>query len=389
MSNIKKIVAALLILAFTVFVAGCGSKTAAKVNGEKITQEHLEKRMNKIKLSYEQQGAKFEGEQGRMMLKAIEQQVLEEMINQTIILQAAEKEKLVASDVEVNKQYDEIKKRFGGDKQFDDAMKTYGYTEKELKDKLKYDATFAALYEKVTKDVKVTDDEISKYYESNKDQYKEPEKFKIRHILIAVNTADKKTGKTDEQAKKEAEKIIADLNAGADFAKLAKEKSTDPGSKDKGGLLTDRMGNEMVAKGGNEFVPEFANAAFALKAGQITAKPVKSEFGYHIIKVDVKTTEKQLTFDEAKEKIKKDLPTTKKQDVFNKYMGDLRTKADIVNKLAEENPAGGMGAPQGGGSQGGGTKDGGSDGQLPPNHPQVDNQNAGDQKANDQQNNKK
>jgi len=368
MNHSKKIIAAILVLVFTIFIAGCGSKTVAKVNGKKITQEQLDKRMKKIKLSYEQQGAKFEGEQGRLMLKSIEQQVLEEMINQELITQAAEKEKLVASDAEINKQYEDIKKRFGGEKQFEDAMKTYGYTEKELKDKLKYDATFAALYEKVTKDVKVSDEEVKKYYNEKPDRYKEAEKIKVRHILIATSSPDGKApAKKDEQAKKEAEKIIADLNAGADFAKIAKEKSDDTGSKPGGGLLTDRMGAEMIAKGSSGFVPEFDAAAYALKAGEYTKKPVKTQFGYHIIKVEAKTPEKQLTFEEAKEKIQKELPATKKQDAFNKYMENQRATAKIENKLAEQNPAGGMG----GGAQGGGAQGGGS-GELPPNHPKID-----------------
>lgn len=382
MSNIKKIVAALLVLAFTIFVAGCGSKTVAKVNGEKITRTELDKRMKKVKLAYEGQGMKFEGEQGQMMLKAVEQQQLEEMINQLLMMQAAENEKVIATDDVVNKRFEEIKKNFGSEQKFNDAMKMYGYTEKELKEMLKYDITYAALYDKVTKDVKVTDQDIKQYYEQNKEtKYKDPEKAKIRHILVAFETQDKKTKRTDEQAKKEAEKIIAELNAGADFAKLAKEKSDDPGSKNEGGLLKDQSGSDMIPKVGNGFVPEFSDAAFALKAGQLTNKPVKTQFGYHIIKVEAKTVEKQLTFEEAKEKIQKELPAVKKQEIFNKYMDNVRANAKVENKLAEENPVGGMGGQ--GGAQGG------SGGQLPPNHPNVDGQSTTDQKSGGQDTNKK
>lgn len=369
MSNIKKIVAAVLVLAFTIFVAGCGSKTVAKVNGEKISQTDLDKRMKKVKLAYEGQGVKFDGQQGQMMLKAIEQQQVEEMINQKLLLQAAEQEGVVATKDVINKRFDEIKKNFDTEQKFNDAMKMYGYTEEELREMLKYDISYAALYDKVTKDIKVTDDEIKKYYDQNKDKYKDPEKVQVRHILVALETQDKKTKRTDEQAKKEAEKILAELNAGADFAKLAKEKSDDPGSKDKGGLYKD------IPKTGSGFAQEFIDAAFALKSGQITQKPVKTQFGYHIIKVDAKTPEKQLTFDEAKERIQKDLPATKKQEAFNKYMENVRAKAKIDNKLAAENPAGGIGGMGGAqdGAQGGG--------QLPPNHPQVDGQSGGDQQS--------
>lgn len=371
MSNFKKIVAAVLVLAFTIFVAGCGSKTLAKVNGEKITQADMDKRMQKVKLAYEQQGMKFDGAQGQQMLKSVEQQQLDEMINQKLLMQAAQKEGVVATNDVITARFDEIKKNFGSDQKFNDAMKMYGYTEEELREMLKYDITYAALYDKVTKDIKVTDDEVSKYYEQNKDKYKDPEKAKIRHILVAFKTQDGKTTRTDEQAKKEAEKILAELKAGADFATVAKGKSDD-GSKTDGGLLKDQSGSDMIPKVGNQFVPEFSNAAFALKAGQMTQTPVKSQFGYHIIKVETKTPEKQLTFEEAKARIQTELPATKKQDAFNKYMEKVRATAKVENNLAAENPPAGDTGSQGGAAQGGSNTQ-----QLPANHPSVEGQSSG------------
>ncbi|KNZ68901.1 PpiC-type peptidyl-prolyl cis-trans isomerase [Thermincola ferriacetica] len=337
MSKFRKILGLALILVFAVVVAGCGAKTVAEVNGEKITQEQLDKRVNKMKLAYEQQGASFEGEQGKQMLEAIKKQTLDQMIDQLLIKQAAEKEGVAPSDAEVQKRFDEIKKRFKSEKEFEDALKNYNYTEEELKEYIAQQAMTDALFQKVTKDVKVTEEDMKKYYEERKDSFKEPEKIKARHILIKFDTANEKVGRKEEEAKKMAEELIAKLNNGADFAELAKEKSEDPGSKNDGGLLKDPMGSDYFARG--VMVKEFDDAAFALKKGEITKKPVKTQFGYHIIKVEDKKPEKQKTYEEAKEQIKKDLPNTRKQEVFNKYIEGLKQKAKITNELTKNEPA--------------------------------------------------
>ncbi len=339
MSRIKKVIGAILILVFSFTVIGCGAKSVAEVNGEKITQEQLDKRANKMKLAYEQQGASFDGDQGKMMLDAIKQQTLDQMINQILIKQAAEKEGVAPSDSDIQKRFDEIKKRFKTEKEFTDALKNYNYTEDELKEYISQQAMMDALFQKVTKNVKVSEDDMKKYFDENKDKFKEPEKVKARHILIRFDTPNSqdKVNRTEEQAKKLAEDISAQLNDGADFATLAKEKSEDPGSKNEGGLLKDQSNSDYFASG--VMVKEFDDAVFALKVGQMTKKPVKTQYGFHIIKLEDKKPAKTLTYEEAKKQISTDLPNSKKQEFFNKYVEDLKKKAEIVNNLPKEQPA--------------------------------------------------
>ena len=356
MRNLMRIVAAVVVLIFSFTVIGCSSKTVAEVNGEKITKSQLDKRVKKIKMALELQGASFSGTDSVQMLKALEQQTLDNMITQSLILQAAKKEGVYPAKSEIDKQLEEIKARFGGETRFIEELKKYQLEPQDLVDKMYSEASYSALYEKITADVKVNDDDIKKWYDNNKANYKDPVKIKARAILIkfddpnqppsAMGQPAEKVNRTENDAKKTAEDIIKQLNAGTDFATLAKEKSEDDNSKNDGGLIKDLQGSSLYAKGA--LMPaEFDQAALALKPGKITTAPVKTSGGFYVIKLESVTPEKQLSFEEAKEKIRQDLPIRKKQDKFTQYMSDLRNSAKVVNKLEQEAPQTPAGMPQG------------------------------------------
>ncbi|MGG2066791.1 peptidylprolyl isomerase PrsA [Bacillus sp. S14(2024)] len=186
-------------------------------------------------------------------------------------------------DDDVNKRYDEYKKQYGD--QFDAVLKQSGMTEKQLKDSVRGEL---AMKEAVKKSI--TDKEA-------KDNYK-PE-IKASHILV----------KDEETAKK----VEAELAQGKSFEDLAKQYSEDTGSKDKGG--------DLGYFGPGKMVKEFEDAAYKLKKGEVS-QPVKSQFGYHIIKVtDIKELK---PFDQEKDRIKGELADKKMQDA--QFMNDLVTK---------------------------------------------------------------
>jgi peptidyl-prolyl cis-trans isomerase D len=120
--------------------------------------------------------------------------------------------------------------------------------------------------------------EIQQYFKAHQDEYSVPEQARSRHILIKV--APGADAKTDAAAKAKAEALLKQIQAGANFAELAKKNSDDPGSKDKGGELG-------FAKRGM-MVPEFDTALFTQKIGD--TKIVKSQFGYHIVQVEERQT---------------------------------------------------------------------------------------------------
>lgn len=197
--------------------------------------------------------------------------VIQELVYEKVL-----SEKYTVTDKDVTAKLDELKAQMGDN--FQTALQSSGYkTEDDFKRALKLNM----LQEKAaTADIKVTDKELKDAYNNVK-----PE-IKARHILVA----DEKTAK----------EVIAKLNKGEDFAKLAKQYSKDTGSAQKGGDLGWFGAGKMVA--------EFENAAYALKKNEISG-PVKTQYGYHIIQLlDKKQKD---SFEKMKTKLENDIKVSK------------------------------------------------------------------------------
>jgi peptidyl-prolyl cis-trans isomerase C len=157
----------------------------------------------------------------------------------------------------------------------------------------------------------VTDEAMKKVYaEAIKDVGNEQE-VSARHILV----------ETEDEAKK----VAADLKGGGDFVAIAKERSKDPGSKDQGG--------DLGFFGKDQMVPEFAEAAFKLDKGQ-TSDPVKSQFGWHIIRVDDKRTKEPPSFDQVKSQIESYVQRKAQADLIQKLRADAK-----IEKVGGDQPA--------------------------------------------------
>jgi peptidyl-prolyl cis-trans isomerase D len=161
--------------------------------------------------------------------------------------------------------------------------------------------------DQLTPQVTVKPEDLQAYYEKVKDRYSEPEKRHAHHILIAIG--DPKDAKADAAALAKAGQIEADLKGGKDFAELAKKYSADPGSAAQGGDLgwADK----------SAFVGPFADALFSMQPGQIS-DPVKTEFGYHIIRLDEVRPAHVRSFDE----VRAELETEYRRDQAGELFGD-------------------------------------------------------------------
>lgn len=157
------------------------------------------------------------------------------------------------------------------------------------------------------------------------------EAVRVSHILFAVDEA---AGKDDAAAKSRAEEVLKRLRAGADFAELAKDYSDDTGSKRAGGEIPG-----WSDKG--RFVAPFEEAAYALKTGAIS-DPVRTRFGYHIIKLHEKREARQQTFEEVKDKlvadVRKELLGNKRQELVTKFQGGKPVEVDDAALKALKNP---------------------------------------------------
>jgi peptidyl-prolyl cis-trans isomerase D len=157
-----------------------------------------------------------------------------------------------------------------------------------------------------------TDADLHAAYDKNKDRYNEPEKRHGRHILIPV-------GKDDAAARKQAEDVLAQAKAGKDFAALAKQYSQDPGSADKGG--------DLGWADHNQFVGPFADALFGMKVGEIQG-PVKTQFGYHIIRLDEIQPGKTKPFEEVRSELEAELKRNAATDHFGEIQEQIQARLD-------------------------------------------------------------
>ncbi len=255
-----------LFLPSTLVVALCLSlpmmsqaQSVATVNGKDIPKSRVDDLIKQLKL------------QGQAITPEIEKQVNDEVVLREIYLQEAEKRGLGATE----------------------DMKT----QLEL---ARQGLIINALFSDLRKSKPVTDAEIQASYDSFKTQATGTE-YRARHILV------------DKQDRAKA--LIAQLKKGAKFEDLAKKNSKDPGSKDKGG--------DLDFADPKAYVPEFSAALLKLKKGEVTPEPVKSEFGYHIIKLEDTRDAAFPSLDEVKPQIQKNL----EQQRLVQFREDLRSGA--------------------------------------------------------------
>lgn len=244
-----------------------------------------------------------------LMSKQYGSESLETLIADKMIAAEAEKQKINVSKADLEKEMKTIKESYGGEEALKEALKTNNVTLSSLeKDVEKYLLTQKMLEPRI----KITDDELKAYYEENKDQFKVAEQLTASHILVA----DEKT----------ANEVKVKLSSGEDFAELAKKYSTDDSTKEAGGSLGSFPKGEMVA--------EFDDVAFSLTENEIS-DPVKTEYGYHIIKAGGKTPAKEANYEENKEQIEDTLFEEKMNTEYATWLEELKKKYDIENFLTK------------------------------------------------------
>lgn len=242
------------------------NKILATVNGKEITEMDV----NALLQNFVAQGnMNFDSEQGK-------KQILDELINQELFYSEAveknyDKEEEFLKELEINKT---------------NILKNYALR-------------------KLLNGVNVTEDEIVDYYNNNTESFKTPESVQASHILV----------KTEE----EANKIADEIENGLAFEEAAEKYSTCP-SKARGGDLG------FFTKG--QMVPEFENAAFGMKKGEIS-KPVKTQFGYHIIKLVDKKESTTNSFEEVKDQIRQFLLGRKQNNLYISKTTELRDKYEV------------------------------------------------------------
>jgi len=230
------------------------------------------------------------------------------------------------SDEEVDARFKKVASQFTDPKQIDEQLQQSGLTQATLKEKIKEGIRGNKWIEsQISGKTEVTEDETKGFYESHPEAYKAPEMVRASHILVL--TPEGSTPEVIAEKEKAINAAAARIAKGEDFATVAKEVSEDPGTKEKGGDL------DFFPK--QAMVPEFSDAAFALKKGEVR-KVVKSKYGFHFFKQTDRKEARTIPFDEAKNKLVTYLGSQKKQQVVQAFLKELVAKADVKNNLPAE-----------------------------------------------------
>ena len=253
-------------------------------------------------------------------------QLLNDLIDRQLLLEAASKEEITSEDVDA--EIKKFKSQFPDEAIFDTQMKQAGMTPEKLQSDVREELKIRRWMESQVKTSEVTDADAKSFYESNLKEFEQPETVKASHILFMVDAdAAPEVVKEKQEA---AQKAAARAKGGEDFTTLAKELSEEPGAKESGGDLgffpKDRM------------VPEFANTAFAANLNDIS-EPVKTQFGWHVIKVTDKKSAGTVPFDEVNNQITSYLKSTRQREAVQKVMKDLKDSAKIQTFLPAVEPA--------------------------------------------------
>ena len=302
-----------LVAAVAAVLAGCGggggdvpSGAVAEVSGTTITQQQFDALLAQAKRSYITQKRKFP-EAGTQEYQTLKNQAVTYLVQRVEFQQEAEDLGIKVTDKEIDARLEQIKKQYfgGNDTRYKKQLAQQGLTEAQVREDIKAQLIQEKIFKKVTSNANVTNAQIQKYYDDHQSQYGVPEQREVAHILV--------------KKKALADQLYTRIKAGEDFAKLAKQYSQDPGSKKLGGKLT-------ISKG--QTVGPFDQTSFLLQTGAIS-HPIKTDFGYHIIKAIGPVTAAKITaFAKVKASIKQQLLQQKKNQAMSTWSDKLKKDFD-------------------------------------------------------------
>jgi peptidyl-prolyl cis-trans isomerase C len=302
-------------------------KVIAKGKGVEVKRSQLDEDVSRLKAQYAVRGQQIPPDQ----MSDVERRILDEIIRtQLLLAKATDAEKLEAKK-QAEKRFDEAKAELGSEEVLNARLKAQDTTREKLLANWAEALTAQAVLEH---DLKIgpTDADVKKFYDDNPSQFEQPEMVRASHILISTkdpadtnpNPMLQKDLSPEQKAakRKQAEDLLKRARAGEDFAKLAKQYSDDPGSKDTGGEYTFPRGR---------MVPEFEATAFALKTNEVS-DIVQTSYGYHIIKLSEKIPAKKVELAKVAPQVmdylrRQEIQTHEKE--IDTYFAKLQKDADV------------------------------------------------------------
>jgi len=292
-----------------------GEGIVAMVNGTPISQEDFDRSLGFAKQQSSRMGKPADDAQ-------LKEGVLDQLIGSELLYQESKKTGVRIDAKTVDERLDQWKKRFPSDEEYKKALEQMKVSDGQMRANVEKSlATEKFVMDNFVDKTTVPEKEIKDYYDSHPDMFKQPEQVQASHILIKL----KPDASESEQA--EALKKIKDVQEkqkkGEDFAELAKAHSECPSSS---------KGGDLGFFGRGQMVPAFEEAAFTMKPGDVS-DVVKTQFGYHLIKVTNKKPESTMPFDDIKERLGQYLKQQKVQNEVKEFVDKLRKEAKVETFL--------------------------------------------------------
>ncbi|MFL5320447.1 MAG: peptidylprolyl isomerase [Myxococcaceae bacterium] len=294
-------------------------RVAAVVNKDVITLSEVEARVQP-----EMARANVPPSERAKVLSQLTQQALDQLIGEKLLEAEIKELNIEVTDQDLEAAMDDVRKQNGVDPaQFEQLLRQEGYTMAAYKEFMsKHLARLKLINLKVRNKVKISDEDLKAEYAKWAKMEGEDPEVHARHILIKVDP--KATPAEVEEAKKKADAIAQEARQpGVDFVELAKKKSEGPSANEGGDLYWFKRGT---------MVPEFDRVAFNLKPGEV-ADPVRTKFGFHIIKVDERRNADVKPFEEVKEQLRDRVVRGQLEKYTNDYVQELRSKAAVEVKI--------------------------------------------------------
>ncbi|MCS7275175.1 MAG: alpha/beta fold hydrolase [Candidatus Bipolaricaulota bacterium] len=321
-----------IFLAWPAFVEPGALVVESERISQKEFQEAYDRLIAQLGRTYAQVGQDFGkllvgvgGLERRLELQA---RVLDDLIRKRLIARELRLRQIVVPEGDINDRTEiELERILRQNRlteaQADEILKSQGSSlaqfKRELRDVVAIYMQTEKLRDHVVGTLQPSDSELSAYLEKNRDKYDEPEQVRARHILIRVpeGASEAEVAK----AKQQIEQIRQELEKGADFAELAQKYSQDPGSARNGGDLGFFQRGQMV--------PEFEESAFTLEIGAIS-EPVRTQFGFHLIKVEEKKPARQPALAEIRDRVLQDYIEDERQERFEAWYKTTKAQAKIT-----------------------------------------------------------
>jgi peptidyl-prolyl cis-trans isomerase C len=284
----------------------------ARVNGETISKAEFDRAVAALEA---RNGGPVPAEQRDRVVR----DVLDQIVSYKLLIQESRARKVAADDAEVDARIKEIQGQFPTEDAFKQMLTSRQTTIEQVRSDIRQDITVQKLIDgEIAEKAAVKPEQLTDFYTKNPDQFKQPERVKASHILIAVPKGADAAAKT--QARTKAADILKEVKAGKDFAALAKQNSQDPGSAPNGGDLGFFQQGQMVGP--------FNEVAFKLAPGSVSDL-VETEFGFHIIKVVEKQAPRTVPLDDVRAQLEQYLQRMNREQQTDAFVNGLKAKGKI------------------------------------------------------------